>query len=129
MSTLGKITRRAFVIGSAAITGGVLFGYYKYKQPYPNPLTRDLHDGEAALTPYVLINATGVTIIAPRAEMGQGVRTSLAAMVAEELDIDVHSVTVEHGPASKAYYNAAVLEEGAPFPPTTTVPWPMACET
>lgn len=117
MSTLGKITRRAFVIGSAAITGGVLFGYYKYKQPYPNPLTRDLHDGEAALTPYVLINATGVTIIAPRAEMGQGVRTSLAAMVAEELDIDVHSVTVEHGPASKAYYNAAVLEEGAPFPP------------
>ena len=117
MSTLGKITRRTFVIGSAAIAGGVLFGVYKYKQPYPNPLKHDLADGEATLTPYVLINAEGVTIIAPRAEMGQGVRTSLAALVAEELDIDVHSVTVEHGPASKAYFNGAILEEGAPFPP------------
>ncbi|MEI8648233.1 hypothetical protein P4S73_10440 [Paraglaciecola sp. Hal342] len=72
MSTLGKITRRTFVIGSAAITGGVLFGVYKYKQPYPNPLEKNLAQGETALTPYVLINASGVTIIAPRAEMGQG---------------------------------------------------------
>ncbi|MBN23664.1 MAG: isoquinoline 1-oxidoreductase [Alteromonadaceae bacterium] len=120
MSILGKITRRTFVIGSAAITSGVLFGVYKYKQPYPNPLEKNLAQGETALTPYVLINANGVTIIAPRAEMGQGVKTTLAALVAEELDIDVQNVRIEHGVPSNAYYNAAVLEEGVPFPPQDT---------
>lgn len=117
MSTLGKITRRSFVIGSAAIAGGVLFGVYKYKQPYPNPLKKGLAPGNTALTPYVLINAIGVTIIVPRAEMGQGVKTTLAALVAEELDINVENITIEHGVPSHAYYNAAVLEEGVPIPP------------
>lgn len=117
MSTLGKITRRTFLIGSVALGGGVLFGYYKYKQPYPNPLKKGLAPGDAALTPYVFIDSKGITVIAPRAEMGQGVRTTLATLVAEELDIDVADINVEHGPASKAYYNAAVLEEGTPFPP------------
>ena len=90
---------------------------YKYKQPYPNPLKKGLAPGDAALTPYVFIDSKGITVIAPRAEMGQGVRTTLATLVAEELDIDVADINVEHGPASKAYYNAAVLEEGTPFPP------------
>ncbi|MGL4487858.1 MAG: molybdopterin cofactor-binding domain-containing protein, partial [Rhizobiaceae bacterium] len=52
----------------------------------------------------------------PRAEMGQGVMTTLAALVAEELEVTLDQVTVEHGPASGAYYNEEVLAEGAPFP-------------
>ena len=71
-----------------------------------------------ALTPYVMIDASGVTIIAPRAEMGQGVHTTLAALVAEEMDIPLDQVTVHHGPASHAYFNGAILEEGVPFAPT-----------
>jgi isoquinoline 1-oxidoreductase beta subunit len=63
------------------------------------------------LTPYVRIDQAGITIIAPRAEMGQGVHTTLAALVAEELDVALDDVDVEHGPASKAYYNAIALEE------------------
>ena len=118
MSKLGTITRRTFLIGSVAIAGGVAFGYWKYKQPYGNPLLNDLDDGEAALTPFVLIDQNGVTIIAPRAEMGQGVHTTLAALVAEELEVSLADVQVIHGPASKAYYNAAVLEEGIPFAQT-----------
>ena len=117
MSKLGTITRRTFLIGSVALGGGVLFGYYKYKQPYANPLEKDIGPGDATLTPYVFINAAGITVIAPRAEMGQGVRTTLATLVAEELDVNVEDINVEHGPASEAYYNAAVLEEGTPFPP------------
>ena len=58
-------------------------------------------DGEAALTPYVRIDADGITVIAPRAEMGQGVSTTLAALVAEELDVALEDINVEHGPASK----------------------------
>jgi isoquinoline 1-oxidoreductase beta subunit len=118
MGKLKTITRRTLLIGSAAIAGGVVIGYWRYKSPYANPLLEDLKEGEAALTPYVRIDQTGITIITPRAEMGQGVHTTLAAMVAEELDVDLDSVRVEHGPASKAYYNAAMLEEMSGYPAT-----------
>ncbi|GGZ98188.1 aldehyde dehydrogenase [Arenicella chitinivorans] len=118
MSTLGKITRRTFLVGSVAIAGGVAFGYWKYKQPIENPLKSDLDDSATALTPYIIIDQQGVSIIAPRAEMGQGVHTTLAALVAEELEVALDSINVLHGPASNAYFNAAVLEEGIPFATT-----------
>lgn len=118
MSRIGKIARRTFLLGSVAIVGGVAFGYWKYKQPYGNPLDDRLADGEASLTPYVKVASDGITIITPRAEMGQGVHTTLAAMVAEELDVELDAVKIEHGPASYAYYNEAFLEEAVPFLPT-----------
>jgi len=118
MSTLGKLTRRTFLVASTAIAGGVMFGYWKYKQPYENPLEDDLGNDQAAITPYVLIDQSGISIVAPRAEMGQGVYTTLAAMVAEELDLSLEAIKVIHGPASKAYFNAAALEEGIPFAAT-----------
>ena len=110
-SKIGKIARRTFLVGSVAVVGGAAFGVWRYKTPYGNPLKDNLADGEAALTPYVKIDQDGVTIITPRGEMGQGVQTTLAAMVAEELDIAWEDVRIEHGPASKAYYNATLLEE------------------
>ncbi|MEM8814609.1 MAG: molybdopterin cofactor-binding domain-containing protein [Pseudomonadota bacterium] len=117
-----KITRRVLLLGSAAVAGGVVFGYWRYKTPHDNPLLENPQAGEAVLTPYVRIDAAGVTIITPRAEMGQGVHTTLAAMVAEELDIGLDSVRVEHGPASKAYFNAAIFEEAVPFAATDLSP-------
>jgi len=114
---MGKILRRTFLIGTAAIAGGVAFGFYKYKQPYDNPLEEELAEGEATFNPYVKITSDNkITIIAPRAEMGQGIATTLAALVAEELDVDMAKITVEHGPASYAYHNRAMLEDGGPFP-------------
>ncbi|PAP99564.1 xanthine dehydrogenase family protein molybdopterin-binding subunit [Mesorhizobium mediterraneum] len=116
MASVGKIARRTFLIGAAAIAGGVAVGYYYYRKPYPNPLEGDLVADEATFNPYVKIGADNtITIVAPRAEMGQGISTTLAAMVAEELDVGLDQVKVEHGPASYAYYNSAILEEGGPF--------------
>lgn len=116
MASVGKIARRTFLIGAAAIAGGVAVGYYYYRKPFPNPLEGDLAAGEAIFNPYVKIGADNtITIVAPRAEMGQGVSTTLAVMVAEELDVGLEQVKVEHGPASYAYYNAAILQEGGPF--------------
>jgi isoquinoline 1-oxidoreductase subunit beta len=115
MGRLRTIARRTFLIGSAAIAGGVAFGWYQYRKELPNPISGK---GTGVLTPYVLIDADGVTIITPRAEMGQGIHTTLAALVAEELDLNWDQVRVMHGPAAQAYYNGALLREGVPFAPT-----------
>jgi isoquinoline 1-oxidoreductase beta subunit len=117
MANVGKIARRTFLIGAAAVAGGVAVGYWYVSRPYANPLEGELAEGEATFNPYVKIAPDNtITVIAPRAEMGQGVSTTLAALVAEELDVPLEMVKVEHGPASFAYYNAALLEEGGPFP-------------
>ena len=115
MGKLKTIARRSFLIGSVAVAGGAAFGVYTYKKPYANPLLDDLAEGDATLNPFVLINKDGVTIITPRAEMGQGIQSTLAAMVAEELDVAWESVKFEHGPAASAYYNNAMFAAGVPF--------------
>ena len=45
MSRVGTIARRTFLIGSAAVAGGVAFGYYLAHKAIPNPLLADLKDG------------------------------------------------------------------------------------
>lgn len=112
MSNIRKIARRSFLIGSAAIVGGVAFGAYAITRPAPNPLVPT--DGETAFNPFVMISDTQITLIAPKAEMGQGVQTTWAALIAEELDVELDQITVLHGPAAKAYYNSAVIAEGLP---------------
>lgn len=114
---IAKIARRTFLFGAAALAGGVAFGYYSYRKPYPNPLEGELAEGEATFNPYLKIGAdNAITIIAPRAEMGQGIHTTLAALVAEELDVTLDQIVIEHGPEGSAYYNSGALEEGAPVP-------------
>ncbi len=112
------IARRAFLIGSAAVVGGVAFGAYLVKRPLENPLLADLAEGEAALTEYVRITADGVTLITPRADKGQGAYQVQAMLIAEELDIDLDQVTMEPGPPAAAYYNTALSEEAPGFMPT-----------
>jgi isoquinoline 1-oxidoreductase subunit beta len=118
MSRVGKIARRSFLIGSAAVAGGVAVGIYAYKRTPANPLLDGLGDGRFALTPYVQVDQTGVTIITPRADVGQGAYSVLAALVAEELDLAWEDVKVDPGPPSGAYYNGKVLAEGFPFAAT-----------
>ena len=114
MSKVGTITRRTFLIGSAAIAGGVGFGYYQYKKPSPNPLLIDLKEGEAAITPFVKITKDGITLVTPRADKGQGAYSLQAHLLAEELDVDPTKVMLTPGRPGKAYYNGAVMDEAAP---------------
>lgn len=113
MANIRKIARRSFLIGSAGIAGGVAFGVYKINAEAPNPLTTT--PDATSLNPFVIINQDGVTIITPRAEMGQGVHTTLAALVAEELDVAWDEINVMHGPPAQAYYNGALLGSALPF--------------
>ena len=113
-----RIARRTFLIGAAIAGGGLLVGGYVASRDWDNPLLAEgmLPDGSFPITPYVSIDRAGeVTVYVPRAEMGQGVQTTLAALVVEEMGLTLDDVTVEHGPASGAYYNAAMIQEGGPF--------------
>lgn len=115
MGVVSKIARRTFLLGSVAVTGGIAFGFYAYKSPMDNPLLAGLAPGEAAITPYVLINAEGITLITPRADKGQGIYHAQAALIAEELDVRLDQVKTDPGPPDPAYYNTALASEAVPF--------------
>ena len=107
MADWGKIARRSFLVGSTAVAGGVAFGVWQYRRVLPNPL--QVGEGAMTLNPWVIIDRQGVTLVAARAEMGQGVYTTLPALIAEELDVAWDDVRVIHGPAAQAYYNAGLM--------------------
>ncbi len=116
MSLTRTIARRSFLTGSAAIVGGVAFGAYFIGRSTPNPLLDNLGDGEAALTPFVKITPQGITLIVPRADVGQGIASTQAMLIAEELDIDPASATLDPGQPHPAYFNGTVAADGLPFP-------------
>lgn len=116
MGRARTIARRSFLIGSAAILGGVAFGAYFVTRPTPNPLLDDLAEGEAALTPFVKITPDGITLIVPRADVGQGIASTQAMLIAEELDIDPATATLDPGQPHKAYFNGIIAGESMPFP-------------
>ena len=120
MGRLRTIARRSFLIGSAAVAGGVAFGVWTLRRPVENPLRPDTG---ATLNPFVIVDDGGVTVIAPRAEMGQGIHTTLAALVAEELDVEMDGLRVLHGPPARAYYNSALLRGELRYHPEGLSGW------
>jgi isoquinoline 1-oxidoreductase beta subunit len=114
-------TRRQFLVGSAAIAGGFVIGC-RPELPDRLPYSIEAGPGQTVLTPYVIIDQGGITVFAPRAEMGQGIHTTLAALVAEELDVALEDIRVEHGPASELYSNTIMY--GPPPDPGGIHPFP-----
>ncbi|HSI45024.1 MAG TPA: xanthine dehydrogenase family protein molybdopterin-binding subunit [Methylophilus sp.] len=59
---------------------------------------------------FIKIDANGVvTMIMPKVEMGQGVYTSIPMLLAEELEVDVQTVKLEHAPPNDKLYADAIL--------------------
>ena len=118
MGRIRTIARRTFLVGSAAIVGGVAFGTYMMQRQLPNPLENGLADGAATFNPWVLIDGEKVTLITPHGDMGQGVLSAQAALIAEELDIEFGQFETSFGQPSPAYWNRAFADEGVPFKST-----------
>lgn len=116
MARIADITRRGFILGSSAIAGGVAFGAYFWNKPAPNPLADGLEHGAATFNPWVKIDGRRITLIAPHTDLGQGVRSLQAMLIAEELDLDPGQFEVETGPPATAYFNAAAGDEMLPDP-------------
>lgn len=111
------IARRSFLIGSAAIAGGVAFGVYIVRRDPENPLESELAADEVTFNPWVKIGPDGITLIAPHTDVGQGIRSLQAALIAEELDLEFGQFEVETGPPAPAYWNTASASDGVPFRP------------
>lgn len=61
--------------------------------------------GAGSLSALVRIDSDSVvTLVMPRAEMGQSIYTALSMLIAEELEIDLASVRLEHAPANDKLY-------------------------
>src|SRR5262245_57117853 len=86
------LSRRTFVVGSAAAGGGLALGFNM-------PFGLDQAAAQTAGTEvnaWAVIKADDTVVIRiARSEMGQGTLTGLAQLVAEELECDWKKVTVE----------------------------------
>ncbi len=93
------LTRRDFLKISATATGGLMVSGPLLTACSPGEEAAKRPTGPGQLGFFVRIDPDNtVTIGAPNPEMGQGVKTSLPMLVAEELDIDWQQVRVEQMP-------------------------------
>ncbi len=102
MSTATNMKRREFLQTGAALGGGLLISVY-----LPEPARATQSDRAAAtFAPNAFLRIgtdDSVTVIVNKSEMGQGVYTSLAMLVADELDADWSRIRVESAPVDPAY--------------------------
>ncbi|WP_373058865.1 molybdopterin cofactor-binding domain-containing protein [Gemmatimonas sp.] len=112
--------RRTFLLAGLG-TGGALFLGWALLPPRQRLVGRMLPDttGNAvALNGWLTVAPDDtITVVVPKAEMGQGTHTALAMLMAEELGCDWAKVRVEHSPIDKIYGNVSALVEGLPFAP------------
>jgi isoquinoline 1-oxidoreductase beta subunit len=93
---MSPVSRREFLAVGAAAGAGLVIGFYlphgQSSAPFsPNAFLKITPDGK-------------ITVVVARSEMGQGVRTSLPMILAEELEADWKQITVEQAGANPAIY-------------------------
>ena len=90
-----KLSRRTFVIGSAAASGGLALGF-NLPSGFGEAAAQGAAGGGPEVNIWVAIKPDDTCVIRiARSEMGQGTITGLAQLVAEELECDWSKVTTE----------------------------------
>lgn len=99
MTTSSRVNRRQFLQVSAVAGGGILLG--SYLDPLAGAAEALAQPTAADFAPNAFIRITPdgiVTLIAKNPEIGQGVKTMLPMLIAEELDVDWKNVRIEQAP-------------------------------
>jgi isoquinoline 1-oxidoreductase subunit beta len=101
-----QVSRRGLL--TVALAGGFLFAFHLparargVNEPVEPP---DSTSGKFAPNALIRIDPSGsITLVMPQVEMGQGVYTAIAMILAEELDADFARVTLEHAPPDDKLY-------------------------
>jgi isoquinoline 1-oxidoreductase subunit beta len=95
---MSPISRREFVFAGVAAGAGLVIGFYL---PHGKG-----GSGSEGFSPNAYLRITPdnrVTIVVARSEMGQGVRTALPMILAEELEADWKQIEIEQAGASTFY--------------------------
>src|SRR6202049_261560 len=94
---MSPLSRREFVTAGVAAGAGLVIGFYlPHKSGAP----------EESFSPTAYLRITPdnkITIVVARSEMGQGVRTALPMILAEELEADWKQITIEQAGASTLF--------------------------
>ena len=103
MTTM-TVTRRNFLRVSALTGGGLLIAVHLdgVAEALAQPRGQS-----APLSPNAFIKITpdgAITLVAKNPEVGQGVKTSMVQLIAEELDVDWNSIRVEQADADSEKY-------------------------
>ena len=86
---MSPLSRREFVAAGVAAGAGLVIGFY---------LPHGAQSGRRVFSPNAYLRITPdnkVTIVVARSEMGQGVRTALPMILAEELEADWKQIEIE----------------------------------
>jgi len=96
---MSPISRRQFLVGGAVAGTGLVVALY-----WPNGRSHETGEHEFAPNAYLRIAPDGkVTIVVARSEMGQGVRTSLPMILADELDANWSDIAIQQAGASTLF--------------------------
>ena len=110
MTSTMPLSRRTLVTGG--LTTGFLFAFHlplraAVNEPVQPP---DVTEGKFAPNAFIRIDEAGhTTLMMPQVEMGQGVYTAVAMILAEELDADLSQVSLEHAPPNDKLYGNPVF--------------------
>jgi len=99
------VSRRGFIQAGSALSGGLMVGVSL-------PLAGPAQAAGLVHTPNAWVHIADdntITLLSARAEMGQGVYTSMPMLIAEELNVDIQKVKVAFAPPDKVYGNALIF--------------------
>ncbi len=102
IQTANSESRRAFLRAGLAVGGGLLLDF---SLPGASRAARSDAPGSASLNAFVQISNDGiVTIMSKNPEIGQGIKTMLPMLIAEELDVEWSSVRIDQALSDPARY-------------------------
>jgi isoquinoline 1-oxidoreductase subunit beta len=96
-------SRRGLLAGGLA--GSVLLAFHLPVRAADRPVQKPDPDGAFAPNAFIRIDGAGkTTLVMPQVEMGQGIYTAVAMILAEELDADYANVALMHAPPNDKLY-------------------------
>jgi isoquinoline 1-oxidoreductase subunit beta len=115
--------RRTVLLSSVAAGGALVLGWgllpVRQRLHGQRPLLAD--KGEHGLNGWVKVGSDDlVTVALAKSEMGQGVSTALAMLLADEMDADWTRVRTAQAPVDPIYNNLSGAVDGLPFHPDDT---------
>ncbi len=111
MNEIRKVTRRDFLKTGAVLGGGLILGMHL--PGLDSALAAASRPAPFVPNAFIRIGRDGVaTFIINHTELGQGTSTSLAMLIAEELECDWTKVRLEFAPVAPVYNNPAFGVQG-----------------